>query len=56
MWETLKLTISYGFRGEYGVGKEMKNSIGERIILDFFFYFIVSSIFLIFILFKSNYK
>jgi hypothetical protein len=44
MWETLKLCISYGFRGEYGVGHEMTNTLGERLVLDFVFFFIVSCI------------
>ena len=42
MWETLKLCVSYGFRGEYGVSYEMYNTIDERVVLDFIFYFVVS--------------
>lgn len=42
LWETLKLCISYGFRGEYGVDHEMEPTIGPRMILDVMFYFTVS--------------
>lgn len=41
IWEALKLSISYGFRGEYGVDHEMSPSIGLRMFLDVSFYFIV---------------
>ena len=33
MWESLKLCISYGFRGEYGVGYEMYQTIGNIIAI-----------------------
>mmetsp|Transcript_31677 Transcript_31677/g.43452 ORF Transcript_31677/g.43452 Transcript_31677/m.43452 type:complete len:3399 (+) Transcript_31677:56-10252(+) len=44
MWESIKMCISYGFRGEYGVSYEMYNTIGERLILDFVFYFVIIAI------------
>ncbi len=42
MWESFKLGVSYGIRGEYGVSHEMANTLGSRMILDVTFYFIVS--------------
>jgi hypothetical protein len=53
LWESLKLCISYGFRGEYGVDHEMSPSIGLRMFLDVSFYFIVS-LFSIFSIFSLN--
>jgi hypothetical protein len=44
LWETFKLCISYGFRGEYGPDHEMIPTIGQRMILDLAFYFVVLSI------------
>jgi len=44
MWQAFKLTISYGIRGEYGVSYEMNNTLGDRLILDILFYFIVLAI------------
>eukprot|EP01038_Epipyxis_sp_PR26KG_P012176 gene12176-16306_t len=44
MWEAFKLSLSYGFRGEYGVGHEMVNTLGPRLILDVIFYFIILAI------------
>ena len=44
MWEAFKLTISYGIRGEYGISHEMNNTLGNRLILDILFYFIVLAI------------
>lgn len=44
MWEAFKLTISYGIRGEYGISYEMNNTLGNRLILDVLFYFIVLAI------------
>lgn len=43
MWDALKLCISYGFRGEYGIDHEMEPTLGVRMVLDITFYFIVSS-------------
>lgn len=42
MWDALKLCISYGFRGEYGIDHEMEPTLGIRMLLDVAFYFIVS--------------
>lgn len=42
MWDALKLCISYGFRGEYGIDHEMDPTLSERMVLDVAFYFIVS--------------
>ncbi len=44
MWEALKLSISYGFRGEYGVDHEMTPTLGNRLIQDVLFFVLVSSI------------
>ena len=44
MWEAFKLTISYGIRGEYGISYEMNNTLGNRLIVDILFYFIVLAI------------
>jgi len=44
MWQAFKLTISYGIRGEYGISYEMNNTLGDRLILDILFYFIVLAI------------
>lgn len=41
MWDALKLCISYGFRGEYGIDHEMDPTLSERMVLDVAFYFIV---------------
>ncbi len=49
MWDALKLCISYGFRGEYGIDHEMEPTLGVRMVLDMTFYFIVS-VFYIFII------
>jgi hypothetical protein len=46
IWEALKLSISYGFRGEYGVDHEMSPSTGLRMFLDVSFYFFVSFVLL----------
>lgn len=43
MWEALKLCISYGFRGEYGVDHEMNPTLGDRMFQDVLFYFLVRS-------------
>jgi hypothetical protein len=42
MWDALKLCISYGFRGEYGIDHEMEPTLGIRMLMDVSFYFIVS--------------
>eukprot|EP01039_Chlorochromonas_danica_P008105 gene8101-8940_t len=44
LWDALKLCISYGFRGEYGVDHEMDPTLGERMVLDVVFYIVVLSI------------
>ena len=44
MWDTFKMAISYGIRGEYGVSHEMNLTLGNRLILDMAFYFIVLAI------------
>lgn len=44
MWDTFKMAISYGIRGEYGVSHEMNLTLGNRLILDMVFYFIVLAI------------
>jgi len=44
MWETFKVVLSYGIRGEYGIGHEMSLSVGNRMILDVVFYFVVLAI------------
>jgi hypothetical protein len=44
MWESFKLGLSYGIRGEYGVSHEMTNTLGVRMIVDLAFYFIVLAI------------
>lgn len=43
LWDTLKLSISYGFRGEYGVDHEMEPTIQNRLVQDVIFYFLVSA-------------
>eukprot|EP01031_Cornospumella_fuschlensis_P047446 gene47446-58123_t len=44
MWDAFKASISYGFRGEYGIDHEMNPTINDRMILDVVFYFVVLSI------------
>jgi hypothetical protein len=44
MWESFKLGLSYGIRGEYGVSHEMTDTLGVRMIVDLAFYFIVLAI------------
>lgn len=44
MWDALKLCLSYGFRGEYGIDHEMEPTLGARMVLDVVFYFIILSI------------
>jgi len=44
MFESWKLAISYGLRGEYGLGHEFHHTLGNRLILDVAFYFIVLAI------------
>jgi hypothetical protein len=44
MYETFKLALSYGIRGEYGISHEMTNTLGTRLIMDVAFYFIVLAI------------
>ena len=44
LWDTLKTSIFYGFRGEYGVDHEMVKTLGPRLILDVAFYILVLAI------------
>ena len=44
LFDAWKLALSYGLRGEYGMGHEFVHSIGERLVLDVAFYFIVLAI------------
>ncbi len=42
MWDALKLCISYGFRGEYGIDYEMSPTLGIRMVYDVIFFIVVS--------------
>eukprot|EP01036_Dinobryon_divergens_P025774 gene25774-34355_t len=44
LWDTLKASIFYGFRGEYGIDHEMVKTLGTRLVLDVAFYIIVLAI------------
>ena len=44
LWETIKIAISYGVRGEHGVAGMMTNTTGPRFMLDISFYFVVVAI------------
>ena len=44
LWDTLKVAVFYGVRGEYGVSHEMTPTLGERVILDIAFYILVLEI------------
>ena len=44
LWDTLKASIFYGFRGEYGIDHEMVKTLGTRLIVDVAFYIIVLAI------------
>lgn len=44
MFDALKLGLSYGVRGEYGMGHEFHHTLGPRLVLDVAFYFIVLAI------------
>ena len=54
MWDALKLCISYGFRGEYGIDHEMEPTLGVRMVLDMTFYFIVSIFIIILLLYMYS--
>lgn len=41
LFSSLKLALTYGLRGEYGVDHEFHTTLGPRMILDLTFYFIV---------------
>ena len=34
LWDTVKVAITYGIRGEYGIGHEMTPTIHARVIMD----------------------
>ena len=44
MFEAFKLSLSYGFRGEYGMGHEFHFSLGSRLILDVAFYMVIMAV------------
>ncbi len=44
LFDSLKLALSYGLRGEYGVDHELHPTLGSRMILDLAFYFVVIAI------------
>jgi hypothetical protein len=41
MWESLKFSISFGLRGEYGIDHEMSRTLSNRLIFDVIFYIVV---------------
>jgi hypothetical protein len=41
LWSALKMSLSYGLRGEYGIDHEFNTTLTSRIALDLAFYFIV---------------
>jgi hypothetical protein len=44
LWSSLRLALTYGLRGEYGVDHEFYVTIGPRMWLDLAFYFIILAI------------
>ena len=41
LFSSLKLALTYGLRGEYGLDHELDETLGSRMILDLTFYFVV---------------
>jgi len=44
LWNSFKLAISYGIRGEYGMAHELEDTLGSRMLLDLVFYFVILAI------------
>lgn len=42
LWESFKMTFSYGTRGEVGISEQLFETLGPRTVFDIAFYFIVS--------------
>jgi uncharacterized membrane protein YgcG len=44
LWECFKLGLIQGTRGEYGVSTQMDNTLGHRLVVDVFYYFIILAV------------
>jgi hypothetical protein len=44
MFNAFKISLSYGFRGEYGMGHEFIFSLGPRLVLDVAFYMVIMAV------------
>jgi hypothetical protein len=47
LWALFKLSLEEGTRGEYGLSTQMRNTLGTRLVVDVFYYFIVSIVVLL---------